>query len=105
MERSPTHRPMSAIVWSTSKALARSPSLLFGPAGPYGELRGDGRPFRCRLFAHTVMTSLACGLLAGSAFGAISVGLMVPLQFPDKRAALLGAFLNRFAIGLLIPLA
>jgi len=29
---------------------------------------------------------------------------MVPLQFPDKRAALLGAFLNRFAIGLLIPL-
>ena len=50
------------------------------------------------------MTSLAYGLLAGSAFGAISVGLMVPLQFPDKRAALLGAFLNRFAIGLLIPL-
>ena len=50
------------------------------------------------------MTSLAYGLFAGIAFGAISVGLMVPLQFPDKRAALLGAFLNRFAIGLLIPL-
>jgi len=50
------------------------------------------------------MTSLAYGLLAGIAFGTISVGLMVPLQFPDKRAALLGAFLNRFAIGLLIPL-
>jgi hypothetical protein len=29
---------------------------------------------------------------------------MLPLAFPDKRAALLGAFLNRFAIGLLIPL-
>ena len=50
------------------------------------------------------MTPLAYGLLAGIAFGAISVGMMLPLQFPDKRAALLGAFLNRFAIGLLIPL-
>jgi hypothetical protein len=26
------------------------------------------------------------------------------MTFPDKRAALLGAFLNRFAIGFLIPL-
>jgi hypothetical protein len=50
------------------------------------------------------MTSVAYGLLAGIAFGVISVGMMLPLQFPDKRAALLGAFLNRFAIGLLIPL-
>jgi len=50
------------------------------------------------------MTSVAYDLLSGTAFGAISVGMMVPLQFPDKRAALLGAFLNRFAIGLLIPL-
>ncbi len=50
------------------------------------------------------MTSVAYGLLAGTAFGALSVGMMVPLKFPDKRAALLGAFINRFAIGLLIPL-
>jgi hypothetical protein len=27
---------------------------------------------------------------------------MLPLQFPDKRAALLGAFLNRLAIGIVI---
>jgi hypothetical protein len=27
---------------------------------------------------------------------------MLPLQFPDKRAALLGAFLNRLAIGICI---
>ena len=27
---------------------------------------------------------------------------MLPLEFPDKRAALLGAFLNRLAIGLVI---
>jgi hypothetical protein len=27
---------------------------------------------------------------------------MIPLSFPDKRAALLGAFINRFSIGLVI---
>jgi hypothetical protein len=27
---------------------------------------------------------------------------MVPLQFPDKRAALIAAFLDRFAIGFVI---
>lgn len=27
---------------------------------------------------------------------------MIPLQFPDKRAALLGAFVNRFSIGVVI---
>jgi hypothetical protein len=43
-------------------------------------------------------------MLAGLAFGSLSVVSMLPLQFPDKRAALLGAFINRFAIGLLIPL-
>src|SRR4051794_33575186 len=52
----------------------------------------------------SLMTPLAYGLIAGIVFGAISVAMMLPLQFPDKRAALLGAFLNRFAIGLLIPL-
>ena len=57
-----------------------------------------------RALAHVLVTSLSYGLLAGIAFGAISVGMMMPLQFPDKRAALVGAFLNRFAIGLLIPL-
>jgi len=50
------------------------------------------------------MTPLTQGLIAGTAFGAISVGLMCFLPFPDKRAALLGAFANRFGVGLLIPL-
>jgi hypothetical protein len=27
---------------------------------------------------------------------------MIPLQFPDKRAALIGAFLNRLAIGVVL---
>jgi hypothetical protein len=50
------------------------------------------------------MPRLPFGILAGLAYGAITVATMLPMTFPDKRAALLGAFLNRFAIGLLIPL-
>ena len=29
---------------------------------------------------------------------------MLPMSFPDKKTALLGAFFSRFAIGLVIPL-
>lgn len=54
---------------------------------------------------HGPMSPFTFGVLAGLAFGALSVAMMLPLRFPDKRAALLGAFVNRFAIGLLIPLA
>jgi hypothetical protein len=50
------------------------------------------------------MPPILIGLIAGSSFGIVAVALMLPLPFPDKRAALLGAFLNRFAIGVLIPL-
>ncbi len=49
------------------------------------------------------MTPLPQGLIAGAAFGALSVASMLPMQFPDKRAALMSAFLNRFGIGLVIP--
>jgi hypothetical protein len=35
-------------------------------------------------------------------FGAVAVALMLPMQFPDKRTALLGAFASRFAIGFAI---
>ena len=48
------------------------------------------------------MHRLALGLLAGVIYGALSAASMLPLPFPDKRAALLGAFLNRFAIGVVI---
>jgi hypothetical protein len=48
------------------------------------------------------MSRLSLGLLAGLLYGALSAASMLPLQFPDKRAALLGAFLNRFAIGVVI---
>jgi hypothetical protein len=48
------------------------------------------------------MSRLVLGLIAGLVYGALSAGSMVPLQFPDKRAALLGAFLNRLSIGIVI---
>jgi hypothetical protein len=47
------------------------------------------------------MNRLLLGALLGLAFGLLDVALMVPLSFPDKRTALLGAFLDRFAIGFL----
>src|SRR5688572_26247033 len=48
------------------------------------------------------MPRLALGLIAGIVYGALSAASMLPLQFPDKRAALFGAFLNRLAIGVVI---
>ncbi len=39
------------------------------------------------------------GVVLGLAIGTLDVLLMLPLQFPDKRAALLGAFSSRFALG------
>jgi hypothetical protein len=50
------------------------------------------------------MNPVIFGLIAGLAFGAIDVALMLPLAFPDKKTALLAAFACRFAIGFLIPL-
>lgn len=50
------------------------------------------------------MTPLISGLLSGLIFGAVSVGMMLPMSFPDKRTALLAAFFSRFGIGLVIAL-
>jgi hypothetical protein len=50
------------------------------------------------------MSAIAFGAVAGLLFGALAVGLMLPMNFPDRAAALLGAFADRFAIGFLIPL-
>src|SRR5947209_9305445 len=49
-----------------------------------------------------MMDRVLLGLICGVAFGLISVALMLPMQFADKRAALLGAFLDRFAIGFVL---
>ena len=43
------------------------------------------------------MSPMLFGLIAGVAFGALDVALMLPMSFPDKRTALIGA------IGFLIP--
>ena len=51
------------------------------------------------------MSHAAVGLICGVVFGALSVGSMLPLAFPDKRAALTAAFLDRFAIGFVISVA
>lgn len=45
------------------------------------------------------MNHITLGVLLGLAAGTIVVGMMVPMAFPDKRAALTAAFVNRFAIG------
>lgn len=50
------------------------------------------------------MNPMLFGAIAGVVFGAVDTALMLPMDFPDKRTALLGAFLSRFAIGFLIPL-
>ena len=51
------------------------------------------------------MSREALGVLCGVGFGLLAVATMIPLSFPDKRAALTAAFLDRFAIGFVISVA
>jgi hypothetical protein len=48
------------------------------------------------------MSKLTLGIVCGLVFGIIAVATMIPLDFPDKKAALLGAFVNRFSIGFVL---
>ena len=48
------------------------------------------------------MSRLLLGALCGFVFGTVVVLTMLPMEFPDKRAALIGAFLNRFGVGFVI---
>lgn len=45
------------------------------------------------------MSRPTLGVALGLVIGGIDVLLMLPLEFPDKRAALMGAFASRFALG------
>ena len=45
------------------------------------------------------MARVPLGVLLGGVIGLVDVALMLPLSFPDKRGALLGAFFARFALG------
>jgi hypothetical protein len=48
------------------------------------------------------MSRLMLGAICGLVYGGLSAATMIPHEFPDKRAALLGAFINRFSIGFVI---
>ena len=50
------------------------------------------------------MTKMVLGAVCGLVYGAASAASMLPLEFTDKKAALAGAFVNRFAIGFVIGL-
>src|SRR5215207_12973 len=49
------------------------------------------------------MNSLLLGIILGLLFAGIAVAPMFKMTFSDKRAAILGAFINRFMVGFLIP--
>lgn len=51
------------------------------------------------------MPKLMLGAVCGAVWGALSAASMIPLEFTDKRAALAGAFLNRFGIGFVLGVA
>ena len=51
------------------------------------------------------MSRLLLGTICGLIYGALSAASMIPLSFSNKSAALIGAFLNRFAIGFVIGAA
>jgi len=48
------------------------------------------------------MSRVYLGVLCGLVFGGLDTALMIPLSFPDKRAAMLGAFIARFGLGFVI---
>jgi hypothetical protein len=48
------------------------------------------------------MSKIVLVIFCGVVFGIIDVGLMLPMSFPEKTTALLGAFTSRFAIGFVI---
>ena len=46
------------------------------------------------------MRALPLGIVLGLLTGAASVATMLPMEFPDKRTALMAAFASRFMLGL-----
>jgi hypothetical protein len=49
------------------------------------------------------MNSILLGIILGLVLGVVSIAPMFKMTFPDKQAAIASAFINRFAVGLLIP--
>jgi hypothetical protein len=48
------------------------------------------------------MSRIYLGVICGVVFGGLDAAMMIPLSFPDKRSALLGAFIARFGLGFVI---
>jgi len=48
------------------------------------------------------LSRITLGVICGLVFGTIDIGIMLPMTFPDKRAAITAAFIARFAIGFVI---
>jgi hypothetical protein len=51
------------------------------------------------------MSRITLGVVCGLVFGAIDICIMMPMSFPDKRAAITAAFIARFGIGFAIGAA
>jgi hypothetical protein len=51
------------------------------------------------------MSRVLLGVICGLVFGAIDIAIMVPMSFPDKKAAITAAFIARFGIGFAIGAA
>lgn len=48
------------------------------------------------------MTNIAKGIIAGFAFGVVSIAPMIFMDFENKTRAMTASFINRFAIGFII---
>jgi hypothetical protein len=51
------------------------------------------------------MSKILLGTICGLAFGAVDILIMLPMSFPDKKAAITAAFIARFGIGFAIGAA
>jgi hypothetical protein len=51
------------------------------------------------------MSRILLGIICGLVFGTIDTGIMLPMSFPDKKAAITAAFISRFGIGFAIGAA
>ena len=45
------------------------------------------------------MSRMLLGVVCGLVFGIVDVAIMLPMSFPDKKAAISAAFITRFGIG------
>lgn len=82
-------RGISGLIWTRAELIG----LLVAPA-----------PLGTR-YERADMSRILLGIICGLVFGAIDIGVMLPMSFPDKRAAITAAFIARFGIGFVIGAA